>query len=151
MDFDAAWKAQAAPSYFIDEALRIAEEVVPYLQDIPAEQVRNRLVTEWAKREACWIRVQESAIVLSDEFVVRAKKQAAIELKTVTWPQRAHGLWADGTWKRLIAWETEQGVLTPGERDLVERAAIAHSFGFKGFRLQKLKEAWEKAVDGGFV
>ena len=151
MDFDAAWKAQAAPAYFIDEALRIAEEVVPYLQDIPAEQVRNRLVTEWAKREACWIRVQESDIVISDEFVARAKKQAASEVKAVSWSQRAHGLWADGTWKRLNAWESEQSVLSPAEKDLVERAAIAHSFGFKGFRLQKLKEAWEKAVDGGFV
>lgn len=151
MDFDSTWKAQAAPSYFIDEALRIAEEVVPYLQDIPAEQVRNRLVTEWAKREACWIRVQESDIVLSGEFVARAKKRSAVEPKTLSWPQRAHGLWADGSWKRLMAWETEQGVLSAGEKDLVERAAIAHSFGFKGFRLQKLKEAWEKAVDGGFV
>lgn len=45
--------------------------------------------------------------------------------------------------KRLIAREMEQGVLALGERELVERAAIAHSFGFKGFHLQKLKEAWE--------
>ncbi|MGO1719426.1 MAG: AIPR family protein [Luteimonas sp.] len=151
MDFEGAWKAQAAPSYFIDEALRIAEKVAPLLQDIPAEQVRNRLVTEWAKREACWIRIRESDIVLSDEFVARTRKQAATEVKTASWPQRAHNLWADGTWKRLITWDGEQSVLSPGERDLVERAAIAHSFGFKGFRLQKLKEAWEKAVDGGFV
>lgn len=151
MDFDAVWKAQAAPSYFVDEAVRIAEEVVPYLQDIPAEQVRNRLVTEWAKREACWVRLQASDIALSDEFVARTRKQAVVERKALSWSQRAHALWSDGTWKRLLAWEAEQCVLTPGERDLVERAAIAHSFGFKGFRLQKLREAWDKSVESGFV
>ncbi|KIQ97351.1 AIPR family protein [Lysobacter sp. A03] len=150
MDFEAVWKSQVAPVYYVEEALRIAEEVVPYLQDIPVEQVRNRLVTEWAKREVCWLRLQESDILLSDEFLAHSKKQIQSGIKT-PWPQRARALWADGTWKRLHAWEAKQNALSPGEKDLVERASIAHSFGFKGFRLQKLQEAWDRAVESGFV
>ncbi|MGY6517560.1 MAG: AIPR family protein [Lysobacteraceae bacterium] len=150
MDFEATWKAQAAPSYFVEQALRTAKEVVPYLQDIPPEQVRNRLVTEWAKREACWLRIQESSIALSEHFVAQAKRQTSSKKKS-PWPQRAKALWADGTWKRLHEWEAKQGVLSVGERDMVERAAIAQSFGFKGFRLQKLQEAWENAVRNGFA
>ena len=150
IDYDAAWKTQAAPAYFMEEALRVAEEVVPYLQDIPAEQVRNRLVTEWAKREACWLRLQASEIRLTDDFVAVAKPNQRVGQRS-TWSQRAYALWKDGSWARLRDSPFAQEVLSEGERDMVERAAIAHSFGFKGFRLQKLNEAWEKAVDAGFV
>lgn len=151
-DYESIWRTQKASTVFHDEAMRIASEVLPLLQEIPEEQVRNRLVTEWVKREACWTRVQESEIELSDEFcatlvAASVARQGAGE----GWKVRAHALWRNGSWKRLRDWNKAEEVLTPAEADLVERAAVASSFGFKGFRLTKLEEAWDRAVERGFV
>lgn len=152
LDNEVIWRTQKAPAEFLDEAMRVASEVLPLLQDIPEEQVRNRLVTEWVKREACWARVQESEIDLSATFCDTliaapvARKRAG-----ESWKDRAHTLWRQGAWKRLRDWNQAEEVLTPAEADLVERAAVASSFGFKGFRLTKLEEAWDRAVERGFV
>ena len=91
-----------------------------------------------------------SDINLTDSFVAMAKPSQQGRQRS-TWSQRAYALWKDGSWARLRDSPFAQEVLSEGQRDMVERAAIAHSFGFKGFRLQKLGEAWEKAVDAGFV
>ena len=61
-NYEAIWKAQKAPEAFMEEAMRVAKQLLPLLQEIHEEQVRNRLITEWVKREACWDRVQESDI-----------------------------------------------------------------------------------------
>jgi hypothetical protein len=51
----------------------------------------------------------------------------------------------------LYEWNKSADVLTPDERDLVERVIALTSFGVRGFRLVKLREAWERAVDTGFL
>ncbi len=150
--YDLIWKAQAAPASFVKEAMLIARQVMPLLTEIPSEIVRNRLVTEWAKREACWLRVVESDLELSPEFkatLVTASVSAS-RVKT-TWRARAHELWRSGEWKRLRDWNRKNEVLTADEGELVERAAVAADFGFRGFRLVKLEEAWKRAVSEGFV
>src|SRR5690606_24926712 len=40
-DYDGIWKAQRASEPFMQEAMRIAERLLPLLQEIPEEQVRN--------------------------------------------------------------------------------------------------------------
>lgn len=151
LDLDSIWRAQVAPPQFVREALRIAKELLPLLQEIPAEQTRNRLVTEWAKREACWIRVTHSEIELSDEFVSTLIDSGRRRGAKERWDHRAAALWRSGAWGRLHEWNKVEDVLTPGERDLVERVTTLASFGVRGFRLTKLKEAWERAVNAGFV
>ncbi len=69
LDLDEVWKSQAAPNDFVTEGLRMAEKVMPFLQDIPDTQLKNRLVTEWAKREACWMRLKESSVDLSSGYL----------------------------------------------------------------------------------
>lgn len=152
-DYEAIWRVQKAPQEFGEEAMRVASEVLPLVQDIPEEQVRNRLVTEWVKKEACWVRISESDIVLTPAFTstLIAAAERTHNATGRTWKARAHELWRNGSWKRLLDWNKVEAVLTPDEAELVERAAIASEFGFKGFRLTKLKEAWERAVDHGFV
>lgn len=152
-DYDAIWRAQKAPAGFILEAMRVAEAVLPLLMEIPEEQVRNRLVTEWVKREACWVRVEASGISLGDTFtalLVPAEKIAARPRRS-EWRFRAGQLWKDGAWKRLRDWNQKESVLTEGEAELVGWAAVTSSFSPNAFRLTKLKEAWERAVESGFV
>jgi hypothetical protein len=150
INYEGIWRSQMVPPGFMDEALRIAELLVPYLQNIPEEHSRNRLVTEWAKREACWVRIRESEITLSEDFVdsTICLSQSA---RALSWSDKARAEWRNGGFKRLHEWNKIEHVLTQDEADLVERAAITSSFEFKGFRLIKLKEAWRRAVDAGFV
>lgn len=150
-DFDAVWRTQTAPPLFVAEAMRIAKAILPLLDEIPEEQVRNRLVTEWAKREACWTRIQESDISLSSELMATLVRQSRQTTTRASWSDRAAQLWKTGAWRKLHEWNVSADILTPDERDLVERAAIASNFGFRGFRLTKLQEAWKRAVDHGFV
>ncbi len=151
-DYEAIWRAQKAPVAFLDEAMRVASQVLPLVQEIPEEQVRNRLVTEWVKKEACWKRVEDSDIELTAAFRATLVAIPSARRKTGgSWKDRAHSLWQQGAWKRLRDWNKTQDFLTPDEADLVERAAITSQFAFKGFRLTKLQEAWERAVDNGFV
>lgn len=151
-NYEAIWRAQKAPAAFLAEATQVASEVLPMLQDIPEEQVRNRLITEWVKKEACWNRVENSGVHLSAAFT-----NTLIELsprsrrKRETWRDRAATLFNEGAWKRLHAWNTAAQVLTAEEGDLVERISIAPYFGARGFRLIKLEEAWKRAVEHGFV
>lgn len=151
IDYDAIWKRQKPTAAFVSEATRVAAQVLPLLQDIPAEQVRNRLVTEWAKREACWTRIQESSIRLSVDFISTLRPGRTIRRQRERWDQKAPELHRAGQFRRLHEWNKETRVLSQGESELVERAAIATTFSFRGFRLAKLKEAWVHAVASGFV
>jgi len=151
LDYEAVWKSQVAPAAFVKEAMQIAKAILPLLQEIPAEQTRNRLVTEWAKREACWLRVRHSGIALSPEFRATLKSTRIHRSSPERWDHRAASLWREGTWQRLHEWNKSADVLTPDERDLVERVTALTNFGVRGFRLVKLKEAWKRAVDAGFL
>lgn len=145
------WKLQQAPTAFMREALRIARLVLPLLQEIPEEQVRNRLITEWVKREACWHRVVESDIQLSDEFKSTLVAEQHASGRRENWQTKALLLWKAGTWKRVNDWNRREEALTPGEAELVEWAAVTSEFKPRGLRLTKLREAWDRAVEHGFV
>lgn len=146
------WREQQAPSLFVKEAMRVAELVLPLLMDIPENVVRNRLVTEWVKRESCWCRVEGSDISLSKDFLATTVPMVdSIRTRQLPWKDRAHLLWRDGTWKRLNKWENVEAKLSDGEREIVEWAAMTSEFNPKGFRLVKLEEAMKKATAEGFV
>ncbi|TCV91619.1 AIPR protein [Luteibacter rhizovicinus] len=151
IDFEGIWRTQRAPDSFMLEARRLAEFTLPYLIDIPPEQLKNRLVTEWAKKEACWTRLQASDVTLSSDFESTLVDTKQSKDRGRSWRDRAHGFAQDGTWKRLHTWNLKAAGLTDGESELVERAAVAASFNFRGFRLTKLEEAWRRAIDAGFV
>ncbi|MBS7456831.1 AIPR family protein [Coralloluteibacterium stylophorae] len=151
-DYDEIWRTQRAPAAFMEEAMRVARLVLPLLMDIPEEQVRNRLVTEWVKKEACWLRVEGSDLELTQDFLATTMPAAAgTRRRPVAWKDRAQQLWRDGTWKRLHDWNRLETRLTAGEAEIVEWAAVASSFAPKGFRLLKLEEAMKHATQEGFV
>lgn len=150
-DYDAIWKAQKAPDAFMEEAMRVAKQLLPLLQKIPEDQVRNRLITEWVKREACWLRVQDSGIKLSSRFLSTLVPETRAVRRREDWRTKATLLWHSGAWKRLNEWNQQAGVLTHGEAELVGWAAITSEFKPRGLRLTKLKEAWDRAAGHGFV
>lgn len=151
-DYEAIWRTQKAPAAFLEEAARIASEVLPLLQEIPEEQVRNRLITEWVKKEACWKRVEASSIGLSTTFTsTLVAVPPTRRRKAISWRDRAGQLFQQGVFKRMHAWNKTEQVLTADEADLVERVSISHCFGTRGFRLVKLEEAWKRAIEHGFV
>lgn len=151
-DYEAVWRSQKAPTEFMREAMRLSEVVQPLLQEIPEEQVRNRLITEWVKREACWLRIQECSAQLSPDFVKSLSTIAgAGNGRGVPWSVRAQQLWREGKWKRLHEWNEREQVLSPDESDLVKWASVASSFSPRGFRLTKLQEAYSRALEHGFA
>lgn len=150
-DYDSIWKSQRAPEEFLSEAMRVAELLLPLLQEIPEAQVRNRLITEWVKREACWERVEASAIQLSRSFLESLVPETQAARRPEDWGTKASLLWHAGDWKRIKKWNSEAGVLTEGEADIVEWAAVTSQFRPRGHRLLKLKEAWQRAIEHGFV
>lgn len=150
-NYDEIWRGQRAPKKFVEEAMSVARKVLPLLMEIPEEQVRNRLVTEWVKREACWVRVKESNVELSPEFLAWAVPAGNDRRARRPWRDHARELWQDGTWRRLHAWNEVEGALTEGQASVVEWAAIASDFAPRGFRLEKLQEAFKRAVSEGFA
>ncbi|WP_254557161.1 hypothetical protein, partial [Salmonella enterica] len=84
---------------FMEEAMRVAKQLHPLLQEIPEEQVRNRLITEWVKREACWDRVQESDIKLSVGFLSTLVPETRVVRHREVWPSKATLLWQSGAWR----------------------------------------------------
>src|SRR5690606_4550832 len=127
-----------------EEAMRVAKQLLPLLQKIPEDQVRNRLITEWVKREACWLRVQDSGIKLSSRFLSTLVPETRAVRRREDWRTKATLLWHSGAWKRLNEWNQQAGVLTHGEAELVGWAAITSEFKPRGLRLTKLKEAWDR-------
>jgi hypothetical protein len=149
--FDDIWSTQRVPKIFTSEVMRAAEFALPYLADIPEEQVRNRLIGEWAKNEACWIRLRDSNFQLSAEFLATLVCRQSASDQTTPWALTARALWRDGTWKRLHAWNVSAKVLSESEKNLVEMASICSAFDFKGFRLTRLSEALKNAARNGFA
>jgi len=151
-DYEAIWRTQKAPTSFLDEAMRLAKIVQPLLQQIPEDQVRNRLITEWVKREACWNRVKASPAQLDQTYVrTLVVVRGAGKKREIPWSEKAHQLWRDGKWKRLSEWNENEQVLTPAESELVKWASVTGSFAPRGFRLTKLHEAYTRALDRGFA
>jgi len=150
-DYAAIWRSQKVSAAFLDEAMRVARLVLPLLQEIPEQQVRNRLITEWVKREACWTRVEGSDIQLDVGFLSKLVPQTSMSTRPVDWRSKVYTIWQEGGWKRLRDWNKDENVLTPGEAEIVEWAAIASDFRPRGFRLDKLKEAWQRAIGQGFT
>lgn len=65
LDFDAIWKAQAIPFELARTMLDIAATIRSAVTQ-PGSTVAN--VTEWAKKQACWARVQDVAFALPEDI-----------------------------------------------------------------------------------
>lgn len=87
-DLDQIWSDQSVPQTVIDECLEIGKRVQAILTS-DARPVQN--VTEWAKKEACWITVQavdhslspDLLTILSDTSAVAERKRSAAAVQKI--------------------------------------------------------------------
>lgn len=118
----------------------------------PRSTLLSRRKAHWAgKREGCWDRMQTSDIELSAQFLATLVPETRVVRRREDWRTKATLLWHSGAWKRLNEWSQRAAILTEGESELVGWATITPQFRPRGLRLIKLKEAWDRVAEHGFV
>jgi hypothetical protein len=129
-DFKACWTRQGLTPEIESQLTAIAYEVFEVIVT-PEGGFQN--VTEWAKKEICWRRVQELRIPLQDGLAKQLagreddrfiKKSAAVEQAVVTGIQVQMTVIELGAvyWQKLLAWSSKQLLLTPDEQSIVSVA-----------------------------
>ena len=130
-DFDRVWREQALTPRLRQTLTDIAESVHDVIVT-PPSGVRN--VTEWAKQEACWNRVKELGISLSQELleelptkseVSHAKRLAkkAQQVDNGIEAQKAIFDVGANEWREVIAWGNERKLLNETDSSILSVAA----------------------------
>ena len=131
VDFRKIWRQQA-PSPVMKEALAAVAEAVHDDLISPPAGISN--VTEWAKQQACWMRVRELVIAWApaflDDLISTAERRDA-ERHARRDQRELNGIEAQiavvtagqGFWSEALAWGTERGLLTPAEVGIFRVAA----------------------------
>jgi hypothetical protein len=126
-DFKSCWTRQALTEEIEAQLAAIAYEV---FEVIVAPEAGFQNVTEWAKKELCWQRVQSLRIPLQnglakqlvgredDRFI---KKSAASEQTVLSGIETQMSVIALGAsyWKELLAWSNKKLLLSPDEQSIV--------------------------------
>lgn len=124
VDFQKIWLEQSVSGELLEALTIIAEPVQEAILNTP-DGMRN--ISEWAKKESCWERIQALAIILPEGFKkqliskakVREKQKEARKLQKID-----NGIEAqtkvfelgDSFWKKCLSWTKEQKIFS--EKDL---------------------------------
>ena len=131
MDFQRIWRRQA-PSSAMEEALATVAEAVHDVLITPPPGISN--VTEWAKKQACWMRVRELDIAglptLREDLISAGERRDAErharrdqrELNSIE-AQIAVVRAGPEFWSKALAWGAERRLLTPAEEGILRVAA----------------------------
>ena len=131
VDFQKIWRRQALGSS-IEEALVPIAEVVHDVLISPPSGISN--VTEWAKKEACWVCVQELDVALSSAFLdelISAEKRRDLARHAMRDQMQLNGMQAQivvvsagpGLWEEALAWGKERRLLSPADMGVLRVAA----------------------------
>lgn len=159
LDFEAIWKAQAMPSPLAKALVSIAELVRPAIVN-PDSSVAN--ISEWAKKAACWTRVQALAFDLPEEIDPylldpQAKKSTVRDGKAI---QRLdNGIEAQsrvieiGTsaWSRAADYAVQRRLLSPDEHALLRLAGKRGALPTERQSLRLVRALAELEADGFLV
>lgn len=129
VNFDAIWKAQDI-SPALAKALTISSEAVHDVLVTPPAGISSN-VTEWAKQQACWNRVQALSISWPSEFIeelLNADQQREGERDAVRGQQMLNGIEAQTAvvnaggqfWSSVREWGVQRRALTPKEVGILE-------------------------------
>jgi len=156
LDFDALWKEQALPPVLARTLVRLAEVVRPAIVQ-PDSSVAN--ISEWAKKSACWSRVQAIPFDLPDELDVvlldpQAKRSVAKEAKIVQ--RMDNGIEAqarvlklgNSMWSRAGAYAAQRKLLSPTDHSLISLAAKRGAFPTERQSLRLVEALAELEADG---
>ena len=123
VDFQRIWRQQS-PGPEMEEALVVVGEAVHEVLIDPSPGISN--VTEWAKKQACWVRVRELAVEWPPAFLeelISAEERRDAERHARRDQRELNGIEAQiavvtagpGFWEDALAWGTERRMLTPTE------------------------------------
>ncbi len=132
VDFDSIWKNQDI-STAMSEALVTVSEAVHEVLIVPPSGMSSN-VTEWAKQQACWSRVQALTVEWPRGFRkewLNAEEQKEGEREAVRSQQMLNGIEAQTAvvtaggpfWRSVWEWGMEKRALTPREAGILEVAA----------------------------
>lgn len=136
LDFDQVWKAQTIPSALASVLLDIAQTIRPAVTQ-PGSSVAN--VTEWAKKQACWARVQDVPFELPETMEVmlldpQSRKAAVSDARKTQ--KMDNGIEAQSRvvqlgpdhWAAAAQFAAGRKLLTPADHSLFRVAARPGSF-----------------------
>lgn len=131
LDFEAVWKAQVLPADLARALIDVAEAVLPVVTR-PDPGIAN--VTEWAKKQACWARVQTVDIELSHllgDLLIDPSSRKAAKKEAKQVQKLDNGIEAQtrvfelgtNTWKLAGEFASSRKVLGFKEHQLLSRAS----------------------------
>ena len=156
LDFDAIWKEQAIPPALARTLVKLAEAVRPAIVQ-PDSTVAN--ISEWAKKSACWSRVQALPFELPEEldFLLldpQAKKAVSKDAKAVQ--KMDNGIDAqarvlklgNSMWSRAGSYAAQRKVLSPTDHSLISLAAKRGAIPTEKQSLRLVEALLELEADG---
>ena len=161
IDLDRVWRTQTASPAMARQLAICAEAAQAVLL---APEVEQRNVTEWAKRELCWQRVQRVEVEVDPDFLMelravdeergeaddaRGLGQQDQAIRNVTEVvERAQA----GFWARARLWPRARFVLSPDEFRFVELAAgTGRTFVPSDHQARRLMDAAAKLTEDGLL
>ena len=131
VDFRKIWRRQAIDPV-IEEALAAVAEAVHDVLISPPPRISN--VTEWAKKEACWSRVQELDVAWPSAFLdelISTDERRDLERHAKRDQRELNGLQAQIAvvqagpefWDKALAWGKERRLLSPTDMGVLRVAA----------------------------
>ncbi len=131
LDLDAIWKRQDVPGV-LTQALLIAAEAANKVITSPSSGIRN--MSEWAKQQACWNRVQTMSLDYPDNFdsclILKTQARSA-DREGVVNERITDGIKAQtkvvelgaAFWKKTVAWGEEHELLTTKDIQILKVCA----------------------------
>lgn len=156
LDFDAIWKEQAIPPSLARTLVKLAEVVRPAIVH-PDSTVAN--ISEWAKKSACWSRVQVLPFEVPEELNYllldpEAKKAVSKDAKAVQ--KMDNGIDAqarvlklgNSMWSRAGTYAAQRKMLSPLDHSLIGLAAKRGAIPTEKQSLRLVEALLELEADG---
>ena len=160
MNFEKIWQRQDIGDALRSELLRVGEKV---LQRIVAAAQENNVsnVTEWCKRQPCWVDLKNSISVnLLPEPELISTAEAQDGRRTARGEQKItneaeaqiHVVGRTAAyWKRMLEWGERSPAITPTDIDFLRLASQMTARKVpSGLQSQRLVQIEEKAFAEGF-
>ncbi len=159
VDFEAIWRRQA-----LTEAMEEALALAAYRahEVLVAPPPGNRNVTEWAKKQACWHRVQSVDVDWPESFLeelISAEDRQAATRRARCSQRELNGIEAQiavveagaGLWREALEWGTAHGLLGPKETTVLRIAAQVPAETPSDRQALLILETLRRLQEGGFT
>jgi hypothetical protein len=157
INFELIWRTQTMPEALRDSLVVASDYVRRVVENPPQGAVTN--VTEWAKRESCWNRVEAlevrwpdslETVLMGWEEMTERKKEGMKAGKALTGIKAQIAVVSAGpaVWKQVLEWSTQRKVLSQKELEILAFASKKGSLASEKQSLVIMK-ALEKARKEG--